>query len=379
MSLEFFFNLFLIISAFYGFTFSIYVFSTKYIENKSLIFLTLSILSIALNNFQSWLIADDIIYGNFSVSYYEFPWHFFPSPLFYTFLIHYLGIQHKSLNILKLIVPLFALMCIAQFCLVIYCRETVSIEEFKVIIEDYRSFEEMFSFFVSISVFSYSFYIFKKRDDIPKSLLSYDNLNWIQNFLNFTTILYITWIVALLLNMRSTFSVAHYYPLRILTTLVSFFLGYQAIRQIRILKERKELRKNLINTPKISVNGASDLGDLTKSKHKRQFDEINDYIKDEKKFLIPKYTLQNLASDLNLSTSTLSSVINNNANKSFIDYINEMRISQAKEILKDSRYNNYTIVAIGLESGFNSKSTFYAVFKKHTGVTPYQYKESKNV
>ena len=44
--------------------------------------------------------------------------------------------------------------------------------------------------------------------------------------------------------------------------------------------------------------------------------------------------------------------------KSFIDYMNELRVNQAKKLLTDTDYNQYTITAIGLESGCNSKSTF---------------------
>jgi AraC-like DNA-binding protein len=53
-----------------------------------------------------------------------------------------------------------------------------------------------------------------------------------------------------------------------------------------------------------------------------------------------------------------------------------MRVNQAKSLLLDADYSNYTITSIGLESGFNSKSTFYTVFKKHSGCTPVQFKEA---
>jgi len=50
-------------------------------------------------------------------------------------------------------------------------------------------------------------------------------------------------------------------------------------------------------------------------------------------------------------------------------------VNEAKSYLKNPEFSNYTITAIGLEAGFNSKSSFYEVFKKATGTTPFSYKK----
>ncbi len=52
-----------------------------------------------------------------------------------------------------------------------------------------------------------------------------------------------------------------------------------------------------------------------------------------------------------------------------------MRIEDAKQMLNNRMFNNYTIVAIGLEAGFNSKASFYRAFKKFTNKTPNDYKK----
>lgn len=88
----------------------------------------------------------------------------------------------------------------------------------------------------------------------------------------------------------------------------------------------------------------------------------------------PNLKLSELAKKINISTHQLSQLLNENLGKSFSTYINEYRIEEAcKLITTDSRF---TFEAIGYEVGFNSKSTFYAVFKKIKGVTPALYKEN---
>ncbi|MBS0001361.1 MAG: helix-turn-helix transcriptional regulator [Cyclobacteriaceae bacterium] len=52
--------------------------------------------------------------------------------------------------------------------------------------------------------------------------------------------------------------------------------------------------------------------------------------------------------------------------------MNAFRIEFAKELLFSPDFNKFTIDVIAVKSGFNSKSPFYAAFKKYTGFTPKQ-------
>ena len=100
-------------------------------------------------------------------------------------------------------------------------------------------------------------------------------------------------------------------------------------------------------------------------------------ITDKKLFLNPQLTLSETAKELNTSTHILSQVINEKFNKSFNVYINELRIESAKMLLINNR--NYTIEGVGYESGFNSKSSFFTIFKKMTGQTPSEYQKTQGL
>jgi AraC-like DNA-binding protein len=82
-------------------------------------------------------------------------------------------------------------------------------------------------------------------------------------------------------------------------------------------------------------------------------------------------TLQDLAQEINITSHQLSQFLNNNLGKNFTSFINEFRINEACKIIKSSE--KYTLESIGYDVGFNSKSTFFAAFKRHTGKTPLNY------
>ncbi|WP_418636806.1 helix-turn-helix domain-containing protein [Winogradskyella sp.] len=117
------------------------------------------------------------------------------------------------------------------------------------------------------------------------------------------------------------------------------------------------------------------------TKTRKPFTRANHYFKKleslmqfRKIYRNPCLTLSSTAKDLGISACYLSSMINNLLNKSFIDFINEYRIEDVKNNLHSEEFSGYTIVSVGLEAGFNSKSAFYSAFKKHTGLTPMAYK-----
>jgi AraC-like DNA-binding protein len=134
--------------------------------------------------------------------------------------------------------------------------------------------------------------------------------------------------------------------------------------------ERIELRKAIAfeEKNKISIPNSHHL-------EENKFQQIRTYIEKNKRFRDPTFSLEKLASEMKISTSKLSHLINQESGYNFSDYINYLRVEKAKKYLTKPNYSAYTIVAIGLECGFNSKSTFYTAFKKFTHVTPSEFRE----
>ena len=85
-------------------------------------------------------------------------------------------------------------------------------------------------------------------------------------------------------------------------------------------------------------------------------------------------TLATLAARLGVPAQHLSQVVNEKLNQSFLDFINSHRVEEAKKRLIDPALSHLTILAIAEQVGFNSKSTFNAVFKRHTNTTPSDFR-----
>jgi AraC-like DNA-binding protein len=93
----------------------------------------------------------------------------------------------------------------------------------------------------------------------------------------------------------------------------------------------------------------------------------------EQSYLEPELSLSDLAKRLHTNVSVLSAVVNTAFGKNFNDYVNEYRVDAVKTLLQDPKVRHLSLLGIGLECGFNSKSTFNRAFKKSTGLSPREY------
>jgi AraC-like DNA-binding protein len=92
--------------------------------------------------------------------------------------------------------------------------------------------------------------------------------------------------------------------------------------------------------------------------------------------LNPLLTINKLGRAISISPRDLSQIINESLGVDFFEYVNSYRVKEAKRYLTDTSNRNRSILDVLLDLGFNSKSVFNRVFKKHTGMTPSAFKKA---
>lgn len=114
---------------------------------------------------------------------------------------------------------------------------------------------------------------------------------------------------------------------------------------------------------------------LTQSEKATYLRRLESYMEQEKPYLIPSLTINDLGEKVSIPPRYLSQIINESLGKNFFDFVNSYRVEEAKQMLQDSSNSRFNILELLFEVGFNTKSVFNRVFKSHTGMTPTEYKK----
>ncbi|MBC8756594.1 helix-turn-helix transcriptional regulator [Kordia sp. YSTF-M3] len=160
----------------------------------------------------------------------------------------------------------------------------------------------------------------------------------------------------------------------LLILLIGGFLIYQYIQRNVYKKRFEQLLKDQENTKQHTI---IDVSDRKKSELNIPEDivtsvlkNLNDF-KQKDEFLSSNVTLQKLAKRFKTNHTYLSKIINVYEDKSFNQFINELRITYAIERLQtDATFRKYTIDAIAEESGFSNTRTFSRAFQRKTNLNP---------
>ncbi len=237
-------------------------------------------------------------------------------------------------------------------------------------VKTYVSFIDYALFIASMS--GYWFLVFKKINGYQKNIahqLSFDNaavkLNWLKNIawwiLGAFIISGFTYALFLFKNIYP-FNPIIFYHLGLLMFI--FSISYYGIHQTSVREFDRKARSD--------KKGDSEYMDAEMESFKKY---IESHMKEMKPYLNGELTLHDLAEELNTTDHKISYFLNRYLKRNFFSYINEFRVQEATERIKDSKNKNLTLLSIGYDSGFNSKSSFNSLFKKYTGLTPSEFQK----
>jgi YesN/AraC family two-component response regulator len=168
-----------------------------------------------------------------------------------------------------------------------------------------------------------------------------------------------------------------YYTLSIL---FFTFLGYFGIKQSDIYSKARlaeitpDLTNPVIIEDEIKLTGKKQV--LSEERSRKLMMEIIEVMNTEKIYRNAELSIFDIAKRLDVNKTYISFVINENLQENFSNFINRFRINEAKELLQNKNYHNYTLEGIANMVGFHSKSSFNIAFKKFTGMIPSQFKKN---
>lgn len=330
----------------------------------------MTVFSLTLNNcmYLPFTLGVDKIYPALDAVYLPFELLIIPS--FFFFVNHYFEYKNEQKTKFLLIFPFL-------FYSLFYILDGINLLVFngnlipKNLKSDFIDFEEFFTLFYS---FLLIFLILRKIKTYEKenSIYAIEKVKaktkWLKDILFLGYIICLFWL-GIIVSIGNNFSTNLYYILWICISFLIYWISYTASSNYALLMERKNIRNEILfeaNKTEIKRKKQLDGGDMI-------FGQFEDYI--QKSYTNPYLSIEDVAKELNISSNYLSQIINQKSIK-FNSYLNSFRIEAAKKMLSNKAFSKYTIAAIGLEAGFNSKASFYRAFKINTGTTPVEYRKS---
>ena len=179
-------------------------------------------------------------------------------------------------------------------------------------------------------------------------------------------------------DISSTMSV-----LALSATFIIHWTAYIGIYKYKLAKNKDAVYNFLNNDFAISYGNLEIVENSTPEEYKESITADNLYFqklellcKEHHIYTDSTLNREKVAEKLGISAGYVSQIINTITGDNFANYINQYRVEAVKEMMSNSEYEKYNLLTMGLESGFTSKTTFYKAFKKFTGQTPNEYKNT---
>ena len=117
----------------------------------------------------------------------------------------------------------------------------------------------------------------------------------------------------------------------------------------------------------------SGLGDAEAQQLKKKLLSV---METRRPWLDSELTLADLATSLDTTPHKLSEVLNSEIGQTFYDFVNGYRVREVQRRIKAGEARALKMLALAMDAGFASKSTFNEAFKKHTSQTPSGFRQA---
>jgi AraC-like DNA-binding protein len=244
-------------------------------------------------------------------------------------------------------------------------------------------------YIVNATLLVQSFY--KKRNE---DLLKENNFKTTKNWIVFIYILFILILIRVIINFGIENELyVELFP--ILANLIFLVLYLKILVSPEILfgltKLKHSLTKNLkevvvhdtiwdLKLPSITNVQDLKLKPLIQDKITSHIYDMEQLLQKRYLFRNLKYTLSNLAKDMNIPLSHLSYLFKYHSNLSFVEFKNHCRVLDAIFLMETNFLDSKTLDALSIHVGFVTYNSFFIAFKKQTGYAPNDYLVSaKNI
>ena len=160
----------------------------------------------------------------------------------------------------------------------------------------------------------------------------------------------------------------------LITGLIIFFLIYRNKSLRRLYERNIELMKSVqLITSEAETSEKTESKGKPEDNLKKIFDRLLVALEKDKIYTDPMLSLSDTASLINSNDKYVSSAIAEYANMNYSNFINFYRVNEAKRLIYKNEHTNLNeVMAL---CGFNSRTTFYNAFTKHTGMSAKQFRE----
>lgn len=154
------------------------------------------------------------------------------------------------------------------------------------------------------------------------------------------------------------------------SAVVVIALTFLAVRESGVFAELRGDGAARERSPAARYAGSS----LSRQRADRSWERLQHLLHEDRIFLQPNLTLEQLCDEVGLARTYLSQLINERSGKTLLELLAECRVAEAERLFREPATEHLTVEALGERAGFQSKSAFYAAFKRLKGTTPAAYR-----